>query len=69
MPPLPWAAAEPGAFGHCSVVFAGYFVPHPVGSAAARYDVKRNVSPELSERWIAATGVEGIVTPGFKAVI
>src|ERR1700685_2271928 len=68
MPPLPVSACWAAADGQVTVV-PTFVVAQSVGSCAFRYEVNRNVLPELSARCSAVIFRAGRATPGLRALI
>src|SRR5580658_3523230 len=68
IPLLPCAPFSPGWLGQATAVPISEEL-QSAGSWAFRYEVNRNVLPEVSARWTSTIAVPGRGTPGFRFLI
>src|SRR5271165_4031534 len=67
-PSLPSWPCSPGCGGQATEVPTSAEL-QPAASWAFRYEVNRNVLPEVSDRWTSTIGVPGRVRPEFRFLI
>src|SRR5215472_19345017 len=67
-PSLPSWACSPGCCGQATDVPISEEL-QSAGSWAFRYEVNRNVLPEVSDRWTSTIGVPGRLTPELSFLI